>query len=379
MKQKDTVAFRQKILDLLKTHRQGEYWSFYPQWHEDIKMLLLDILCFANTVHDKDCYLIFGVDAQGHPKNIAASGRSQEKMEYILGRMPWAGHHPPEIAVDAMEVEGSRLEILTVFDSAGTPYFLEQTAYGIDAGQIYTCRGDTGKQKGIASYQETEDLWKKHFGLLKTPLDYIYDRFKSPGEWKMKNAAYYNVFKPEYHLQLVENREVALPEFYAYAMNDACTFYKTLYIKSGAMSLGQHAMVLLDRGKYLTPVPDWGFICFGQYKNDYKYEYKYLVKDSAAYQIYSFFLARATWAGREANRRFMEVILMYHSEEERREFESYAERHQEELEARLKTEHRFSHIYATNRLDTQVCRKRLHLGLCLNELLKQFREEREKN
>ena len=41
--------------------KEGECWDFKQEWHEDIGELMKDIICFVNTVHDEDCYIIFGV------------------------------------------------------------------------------------------------------------------------------------------------------------------------------------------------------------------------------------------------------------------------------------------------------------------------------
>ena len=49
------------VLSLLEQGKEGEYWDFKQEWHEKIEDLLKDIICFANTVHSKDCYIIFGV------------------------------------------------------------------------------------------------------------------------------------------------------------------------------------------------------------------------------------------------------------------------------------------------------------------------------
>lgn len=45
----------------LEQGKEGDCWDFKQEWHENIKYLIKDIICFANTVHDENCYLIFGV------------------------------------------------------------------------------------------------------------------------------------------------------------------------------------------------------------------------------------------------------------------------------------------------------------------------------
>ena len=53
----------EELLDyLLSQGKEGEFWDFKREWHNKIEDLIKDIICFANTVHDKDCYLVFGIE-----------------------------------------------------------------------------------------------------------------------------------------------------------------------------------------------------------------------------------------------------------------------------------------------------------------------------
>ncbi len=45
----------EKIYKLISKKTEGDYWDFKQEWHKDNERLLHDILCFANTVHDRDC------------------------------------------------------------------------------------------------------------------------------------------------------------------------------------------------------------------------------------------------------------------------------------------------------------------------------------
>lgn len=48
----------QIVQHCLQQGKEGEYWDFKQEWHKRIQDLLKDIICFANTVHDKKCYII---------------------------------------------------------------------------------------------------------------------------------------------------------------------------------------------------------------------------------------------------------------------------------------------------------------------------------
>jgi len=45
----------------LSVGKEGDFWDFKQEWHENIEDLLKDIICFANTIHDENCYIVFGV------------------------------------------------------------------------------------------------------------------------------------------------------------------------------------------------------------------------------------------------------------------------------------------------------------------------------
>jgi len=36
--------------------------NYKQEWHSENERLLLGILCHANTVHNEDCYILFGVN-----------------------------------------------------------------------------------------------------------------------------------------------------------------------------------------------------------------------------------------------------------------------------------------------------------------------------
>lgn len=42
-----------KILTLINKKVEGDYWDYKQEWHSENERLLLDILCFANTVHSE--------------------------------------------------------------------------------------------------------------------------------------------------------------------------------------------------------------------------------------------------------------------------------------------------------------------------------------
>lgn len=374
MRKNDKTLLQRIVSELIQTHRKGEYWDFKQEWHERLSDLLKDIICFANTVHDKDCYLIFGVDEHGNVSGMKNGRRKLVEIVDALSKLPLAGDCQPEITIDTVTIQEKEMDVLTIFDTEETPFFLKEDRFGMLAGHIYTrCGDDNTPDTSNAHFSEIEKLWKKRFGLLKTPLDTIYDRLAMPTEWERKNDTYYDMLKPEYQLKLVRDEDPAFPEFYTYAVIDSQATYMNLYLRCHKTTLEKFQIVSMEGGRYLMPVPEWGYVGDGPFQITQKYEYKYFIEGSEAYKIFQFFLAREDEKGWSVYHRLMEVVLLYHSEKERQRFEDYITSHQGLLEQRYAREERFDAVCAANKFDTQICRNRLRIGLCLNEMLKEFR------
>ncbi len=107
---------------------------------------------------------------------------------------------------------------------------------------------------------DIENLWRKRLGLTKPPLEYIYDRLRNKAEWTTSDNGYYNVYRPEYTIEIYPNDDDLDAEFYAYAMPNARTSYEELNIKYQTTILDSYQIVVLDGGRLQIPTPTWGFI-----------------------------------------------------------------------------------------------------------------------
>jgi predicted HTH transcriptional regulator len=81
-----------EIIKLINKKAEGDYWDYKQEWHSDNERLLLDILCFANTVHKKDCYLIIGVADNGDI--IGLNKNSPNRKNQVTGEIQTFGFHP---------------------------------------------------------------------------------------------------------------------------------------------------------------------------------------------------------------------------------------------------------------------------------------------
>lgn len=101
-----------------------------------------DILCFANTIHDKDCYLIIGVLDTGEIVSVGEENRrKQVDILDLLSNTVSAGDNIPEVRLDTIDIEGKEIDVLTIFNSYTVPYYLKTKCKkynNIREGYIYT-------------------------------------------------------------------------------------------------------------------------------------------------------------------------------------------------------------------------------------------------
>jgi hypothetical protein len=78
----------------------------------------------------------------------------------------------------------------------------------------------------------------------------------------------------------------------------------------------------LDSGRYLTAVPKWGTIEFDRDYRD-RIQYKYYVTDTPQWYLHQYLFDRESSEAESARRRFLDVVLVFKSEEEHEDFIEY--------------------------------------------------------
>ena len=149
----------------MRKGKEGDYWDFKQEWHEHSGDLVKDIVCFANTVHDKDCYLIFGISDSLEITGMKKERRKQADILDILAKINFAGDIVPQIEVDTVSLDGKEVDILTVFNTDNTPIYLKKPYHQMQSGCVYTRVGDRNTpNNGNADMVQIEYLWKKDLG-----------------------------------------------------------------------------------------------------------------------------------------------------------------------------------------------------------------------
>lgn len=358
--------------------REGEFWDFKQEWHKNTPDLMKDIICFANTVHDENCFLIFGI---GDDLSLTGMNEARKKQADILdalSKLDFAGDNKPEISVETINYQGVEVDVLTVHDTIRTPIYLSKTYGKMKQGCIYARVGDRNTpDDGNAEIGVIENLWRKRFGLTQTPLKIIFDALGNKSEWQETENGYYNIYMPEYTIERMDEDDIDIgrgaDEFYSYTQTNESTSYYMMDIKAKGTSLESHQIVVLDSGRLSIPVPEWEFISLDQYHRDV-IRYKYYIKGSHIEQLMQFMYDPHNSDERWAFEKFEEVILFFDSENEKNSFEEYVKCNKVDLKNRIDGSDEYDYIVTDNEEKTKEYKRSLHASIVLKEMLKEFRK-----
>lgn len=348
----------------------------------------MDILCFANTVHNKDCYIIFGVADDGEIVGLTENSQYRKNQTCVLDLLNntiFAGDNIPNVSVETIIIEDKEVDVLTVYNSYDVPYYLKPKNKGyqkIKPNYIYSRTGDRNTPIDQNSpYKQIELLWKKRLGLLSPPLEQIVARLKNKIEWQQLDNTYYNIYNPEFKIIYdldFEEYEDYKAEFYAYNQYNENTNYSDLKIVYRETTLKDFQIVLLDSGRFSTPTPTWGFIHDPKYKMDSLYTYKYILKDSIAYAVQQFLYDEDNEEERMAKYRFDEVVLYFEDVEEQQEFNNLIQFNPEIVEQYIEdTKLKTYHISSNNKLEVKDATNKLITAFAFNRFLFDYRRRKQ--
>ncbi len=220
----------QEIMDLISLDTEGDYWDFKREWYSDGKNadLLHDIICMANNLSNHDGYIIIGVDDKTHTIHgvMTSDGnrKSQQNVIDFLKDKMFAGDSRPTVYVQTIfrvvPGETKEVDVIIIKNRDNTPYYLTDSYRDVLSGNIYTRVGDTNTPKcSTADIDKVEHLWKKRFGINKTPFEKLKRLLSSPLDWLPMGTdgqhssnghffTWYNKYYPEYTIsyELDESR-----------------------------------------------------------------------------------------------------------------------------------------------------------------------------
>lgn len=371
------------IETFLTQRRESDQWDIKQEWHDNVADLIKDIICFANTIHDKDCYIIFGVNDELKVCGMQNKRYKQSDILDTLSNLQFAGDIVPQIELKTISMQSSYapydvvdVDVLIIYNTNMTPIYLKKRYGEMIQGCIYSRIGDKNTQNnGNSEMWQIEMLWRKRLGLIKPPFEYIIDSLSRKLEWREYKGSWYNIYKPEYVVRnnWDEDNHSDTDDFYSYSQVNESTHFYTLEIIVNNTVLEEYQTVCLDGGRLLVPVPELGI--FSEWSKSEEKYYRYYIEDNDRYKILKFLYNSEKSEERMAYNNLLKTVLLFSSDEERICFESYVNRSYSDFVRRIENCKEYDNIGAGDPYKTTVYRQRLRGGIVLNDMLKEYRNK----
>lgn len=163
---------KRTVFKLIQKGYEGSYWDFKQQHHSNKADLLHDIICLANNLENRDAYIIFGINDDGHIVGLEndSKRRNQEHLISFLRDKNFEASYRPVIELKTFKLNSKEIDVLTIKQSNRTPYYLTKPYRDgkkeVRAYHIYSRIQDTNIPKDkSADERVVEELWKRRFGL----------------------------------------------------------------------------------------------------------------------------------------------------------------------------------------------------------------------
>ena len=367
---------KNKVESFINTKKETDEWDFKQEW-SDTQEVVKDIICFSNTIHDKDCYLIYGISNDYEITGMKKERKKQSDIHDTIAKIRFSGGVKPEIELETIKIKNIEVDVLIVKNTEKTPIYLEGPYSKLRVGYIYSRVGDrnTAYDKN-SSLEIIEKLWKKRFELLKAPLDYMLDKLENIDDWEINDEGYYNKYKPDYRIIEIdeETSSIMSTDFYSYSVFNENTQYYTydFFYKS---SLKKYRIVVLDSGRLSTPIPESEMLNIGKEK----IYYRYYVKRSPVWKVKEFLYNKSeNLEKKQTKYDFEKVILVFESEEEKEKFELMIAEKAREIINLISVNETYDYINTGNEQLTNNYKKQLRTGIVLNKILTEFRNNMSK-
>lgn len=374
MTQKDIL--KDKVLNFLKIGKEGPSWDFKQEWHKNSGDLLKDIICFSNTTNEDDCYLIFGVTDKLEVVGMQETRRKQADIINLIEEHKFAGGIRPNIEVDTIIINNKEIDVLTIYNSDNTPFYLTKSFGPVFANCIYLRKGDRNTpDKSNAEFTDIENLWKKRFHLLNSKLDFIVNAL-NPVDWEYSDGKYFYTKEPQYSIEFVDNGIFTNPDFYSFNMINSSTYFGTLYIRYQNTTLRNYQTAVLDGGRLEIITPQ----IYHFYRNEFglspKYSYSYYVENDYSFKVLNFLLdITNSTESIFAFKKLKEVILFFKTIEEKKKFDKYLEANISLFEKELESlSNEYYEIDCKNIEFVEIYKIELNTGKALNKMLNEWRK-----
>ena len=369
-----------EIMDLIDLKQEGAYWDFKKEWHDKKSDLLHDIICFANNLANRDCYIIIGVDEESNYCLNDVSGdhnrKDTQKIVDFLKDKKFAGGIRPVVFVESLNIHGSVLDVIIIKNSFETPYYLNDSYQDVYKNNIYTRLMDTNTPKpNSADINHVEYLWKKRFRLLETPLDKFHYYLRTPNDWAESPFEYtdtmYFKYAPEYRIVSTQDETRDGYEYYLFSQTDPRPHWYNTQLFYHQTVVESFQEMSMDGGRWNAIAPERSAIYENEsHFSECKSYYGYYIKDSLRYNLHVFL-------GGELKepyeyRKYMEVILLFSSIEEKELFESYVLKNMSKFDS-LFSEQQAPYMEPISNYVMTAFEKEYKAALTLQKMLSDFR------
>ena len=137
------MCFVSEIKRLISLQQEGPYWDFKKEWYQKEKKadLLIDIICMANNLENRDAYIIIGVDEENDYSVLDMredeNRWNTQTLTDFLRTKKFAGESRPVVTVEHVSIYGVTIDVIVVHNSIDTPFFLRERYEKVNANNIY--------------------------------------------------------------------------------------------------------------------------------------------------------------------------------------------------------------------------------------------------
>ncbi len=365
----DDESLGDVVLALAAMRIEGPYWDFKREWHDNKADLLHDIICLANNVGGETGLLIIGIDEDDnfgvydielHYENR----RNTQGLNDFLSSKHWAGAFP-SVRVVPVHLNGGCADVVVIdHDDAAVPYYLTEDYRDgketVRAGAVYTRLQDGNVSKNAtATPLDTEKLWRRRFGLDKTPMERLPQLLSEPAKWHHTKSllpfgeygggyCYFHEDFPEFVLVRTDDPEKDAWEYFMLASPfcqgpnwwTARLYYHQTLLCEIPGSYSDHLWI---------PAPKWAFLRDpnGPSWQEAACMYAYFIEGSIERALMSFELDESKEGPHqcEEEARLLDgLVPVFSSEFERAEFEQWVTGDWEKLLTRLGSAERIRRV-----------------------------------
>lgn len=328
------MGLKKEILELINLHQEGPYWDFKKEWYGEDKDSdqLIDIICMANNLVNRDAYIIIGVDEEKDYQLCDVSQshnrRNTQMLTDFVRSKRFAGDFRPVVTVETLKVDCTQIDVIVIHNSTNTPFFLKERYKGVNANNIYVRLQDSNTPcDRSADLHQIEHLWKKRFGMLLTPIEKVKLYLKHPEDWEnspsQEDKKYYK-FAPEYTIEHTFEPEDHRDgyEYYLFAQTDSRPHWCDIRICYHQTVLADMGGVILDGGRYFTATPNTDGISLNRYAH-WDVAYKYMIKGELNHLVHEFYYVDDGDEARHAHNEYEGCLLFFDSSNEHEEFKDF--------------------------------------------------------